>query len=109
MAANEEVGCVSSIEKSDETVVYDIIHVDLSVSHKAMLEGQLLRTDGHQRRLRLPSASISDEVVIQLWGKMRYLPEQFYSTKDSRVLEEWGPDITRHIVIGCTLIDFCAG
>ena len=60
MAAKEEAGSVSPIEKSDETVVYDIIHVDLSVSHKAMLEGQLLMTEGHQRRL--PSALISDEV-----------------------------------------------
>lgn len=108
MAANEEAGPVSRIEESDEIRrVIDINHVDLSVSLKSMLEGQLLRTDGHQRRL--PSAVISDEVGIQLWSKITYLPEHYYTTADSRILEEWGPDIARHIVTGCTLIDLGAG
>lgn len=108
MAASEDAGRLSRIEEKDEIRrVIDINRVDLSLSLKAMLEGQLLRTDGQQRRL--PSALISDDMGIQLWSQITYLPEHYYTTAESRILEEWGADIAQDIVAGSTIIDLGAG
>jgi hypothetical protein len=87
--------------------------IDIGGSHlpdtfREMLGRKLLKEDRPGQRL-LPSALLSDDKGLRIWGQLTRLPDYYQTRDEIHSLEQHGSDMAQHMAPGSVVLDLGSG